>query len=283
MGVVAPDAATTHDRVRRTFWVGLVAVGFYVLVAAGLGNLLGPLAPEGATWAEFALSHFIPLAIAIGAGLWFARWSGWWADVWTQPAAVATPPRRWWLLAVPVLLLVNPVVTLAGTPWGDRPAWWVLLVAVGCLGIGVGEELFYRGILRVSLRARHGELVTLLVTSLLFGLSHTVGSMIAGVEPGGIAFQVAVTSMNGALYYAAFKATGSLWVPIALHALDDCSLYLQSTAPIVVAAGHADTDPSPVTIVVQVVLAALSVAVVVSAALEDRRARRARKASAAAE
>ncbi|WP_127792583.1 CPBP family intramembrane glutamic endopeptidase [Agromyces sp. LHK192] len=269
-----PTDTRATDRVPRVFWVGLVAIVVYVLVAAGLGNLMDLIVPTDSVELEFALSHLVPLPIAIAAGLWFARWSGWSHDIWVQEPTLARPPRRWWMLAIPALLLVSPVVGLVQTPWADRSASLVLVVAVGCLLVGLGEEFFYRGILRVSLRARHGELVTLLATSLLFGLSHSLGSLLNGAPVGMILFQVAVTSMDGALYYAVFRVTGRLWVPIVLHALTDFSLYVQSGGG-AAAGGHADIDVDPSVVPVQVVLVALSIAVVVSAALEDRRRRRA--------
>ncbi|ANJ28036.1 CPBP family intramembrane glutamic endopeptidase [Agromyces aureus] len=270
-------AAPAPGRVARTFWVGLAAAAVYVLIAAGLGNLMDVLVPTESPELEFALSHLVPLPIALALGLWFARWSGWWSDIWRQRPVTSQPPRRYWMLAVPVLLLVGPVLGLFDVPWSDRSVGLVLLLALGCLLVGLGEELFYRGIIRVSIRARHGEFVALLVTSLLFGLSHSVGSMINGVPAGAIAFQVAVTAFDGALYYVVFRATGRLWVPVLIHAITDCTLYLQSDEWSA-ATGHAVPDPGPVAIGAQFVLGALLIAAVVSFLLEDARARRARRA-----
>ncbi|GAA1939725.1 CPBP family intramembrane glutamic endopeptidase [Agromyces allii] len=271
-----PDPVRTTDRVARTFWVGLAAAAVYVLLAAGLGNLMDVLVPTDSPELEFALSHLVPLPVAIALGLWFARWSGWWSDIWTQTPVTAEPPRRRWMLAIPMLLLVGPVLGLFDVPWSERSIGLVLLLALGCLLVGLGEELFYRGILRVSLRAHHGELVTLVVTSLLFGLSHSLGSLLNGVPAGTIAFQVAVTAFDGALYYVAFRATGRLWVPVLIHAITDYALYLQGDEWSA-ATGHAAPDPGPVAIGAQFVLWALMMAVVVSFALEDARARRRRR------
>src|SRR5688500_17182248 len=103
------DTATTpSERVPRTVWVALVAAAVYVLLAAGLGNLLDALVDPGSPTAEFAITHLVPLPIAIAAGLAFARWSGWWHDIWTTPRVTAARPRRLWMLAVPVLMLIIP-------------------------------------------------------------------------------------------------------------------------------------------------------------------------------
>ena len=147
---------------------------------------------------------------------------------------------------------------------------FVLTAALGCLMIGFAEELYYRGILRVSIRAHHGEFLTVLLTSLLFGVSHSFGSLTHGVPLAVVAFQVAVTSMNGVMFYAAFIATGRLWVPMLLHALTDFSLYVQSgdsdAAP-----GHAGMDLGPVSAVVQVALGVLSIVFLISTIREGRR------------
>jgi len=251
-----------------------------VLLAGGLSNLLDSLLKPATPEAEFALSHLVPLPIGIALGLAFARWSGWSRDIWSQTPAFAptAAPRRRWMLAIPLLLLIAPLEGLFRVPWGDRSVWFILLLAVGCLGIGIGEELFYRGILRVSIQ-RHGELLALLVTSVLFGVSHALGSMIHGVPAPSIAFQVSATAMDGALYFGAFLATGRLWVPIVIHAFTDYVLYLQ-TGNADAAPGHAVPDPGPVTIGAQFVLGALLVVLLISSARRDVRARRAAKAAA---
>jgi len=274
-------ALRSADRVPRTFWVGLAALVVYVLLAAGLSNLLVDLIQPDTPAAEFALAHFVALPILIVAGLLFARWSGWWNDIWTEPAPAARPgtPRRRWLWAVPILLLINPILGLIATPWTERPVDYILIAAVGCVMIGVGEELYCRGILRVSLRARHGLFLTVLVTSLLFGVAHAFGSLTHGVPVPIVAFQVSVTAMNGVMFYAAFLATGRLWVPMLLHAFTDFSLYVQSGGTDA-APGHAGVDLGPVSAVVQVALTAFALIFLISAAREDLRNRKNRRTAA---
>ena len=269
----------THgtDTAPRRFWIGLVAIVIYVALAAILSNALDDVVRPDSVVAEFALTHFVALPILLAAGLWFSRWSGWSKDIWSQAPAFAAQPRRRWMLAVPALLAVQSVLVLFDVPWSDRSAGFILIVAIGTIMVGLGEELYYRGILRVSLRANHGELVTVVVCSVLFGASHSIGTLTHGIPVGFVAFQVAVTGMNGVLYYAAFTATGTLWVPIALHAFTDFSLYVQSGEGSA-AGGDAQSDPNALSVVVQLALTALSVIVLVSAALEDRRARNARRA-----
>ena len=258
----------TRDRIPRVLWVGLVAAAFYVLIAAGGGLLVDAmLGADVDPVTELAASHLIPLPLAIGAGLLFAWRSGWWHDIWTDPPLHRTGPRRWWMLLVPLAIAAQIVALLVATSWAQLSAAYILVGLLCYLLVGLGEELFFRGILLESVRAHHGETVTLLVTAAGFGLAHAFGSALAGVPVGIIAVQVSVTAMEGVLFYAALRATGTLWVPIVLHGLGDWGRWLT--------AGNDDTAAAAG--VTQFVMIVLSVAVLISVILEDMRARRARR------
>ena len=267
----AAQEIPTRDRVPRVLWVGLVAVLVYVLIAAGGGLLVDAvLGADPDPVIELAASHLIPLPIAIGAGLLFAWRSGWWHDIWTDPPIHHTKPRRWWMLLVPLAIAAQIVVLLIATPWAQLSAAYIFVGLLCYLLVGLGEELFFRGILLESVRAHHGETVTLLVTAITFGLAHTFGSALAGVPVGYIAFQVGVTAMEGVLFYAALRATGTLWAPIMLHGLGDWGRWLT--------AGNDDSTATAAG-VTQIITIVLSVAVLISVILEDRRTRRTRAAT----
>ncbi|WP_109211800.1 MULTISPECIES: type II CAAX endopeptidase family protein [Microbacterium] len=263
-------AATVDDRVPRVVWVGLVAFAFYVIVAAGGGLLIDALgAGEADPVTELALTHLIPLPIAIAAGLVFARLSGWWHDIWTDAPLRRSTPRRWWMWLIPVLLVVQIVALFAEAPWAQLSVSYILIGLVCYLLVGLGEELFTRGILLESVRAHHGETVTLLATALAFGAANSVGSGISGVPVGTIAFQIAVTAMDGVLFYAALRVTGTLWAPILLHGLGDYGRWL--------IAGDGADHTSGADAITQTGLTLLSAAVLISVILEDRRNRRRRE------
>ncbi len=108
--------------------------------------------------------------------------------------------------------------------------------------------------------------MTLLVTALSFGLAHSLGSSLNGVPISTIAFQVVVTAMDGVLFYAALRVTGTLWAPIMLHGLGDYGRWL--------AAGDGQDHATGTDAAVQVVLIALATATLVSVLREDRRSAR---------
>ncbi|MBT1632383.1 CPBP family intramembrane glutamic endopeptidase [Curtobacterium flaccumfaciens] len=193
--------------VPRLFWIALVACVVYVLMAAGVGNLLSAVVDgENHPIADWLAGTWIPVGIMIVAGVFFARRSGWWSDIWREPAVAVGRPRRWWWLAAPVLSLVSTVILYSLVPWSEASVGIIVVVLIGALGVGVGEELFFRGILVTALRAHHSEFVVLIVSSVMFGLAHVVGFVIAGLPLGLVLFQVAFLSMDGALFYAARRA-----------------------------------------------------------------------------
>jgi len=262
-------------RIGFSVWIGLAAVAVYIALAAGVANLFTDAIPTSSDAAEFALGHFTVLPVLIVAGVMFIRWAGWSRQVWRTSGAGETQPRRWWMLAIPVLLLVHIATIFAQVPWGDRSGTLIVVVLAGTAMVGFGEELYFRGILRATIRAHHGEFVTLLVTSLLFGLAHSLSSLLAGLLPTFVAFQVAATALDGAVLYGVFRATGRLWAAILLHGLNDAALYLVSadtTNPAATA-----FNPGSWFAITPTLLWALTAALVISCLREDLHARASRK------
>jgi membrane protease YdiL (CAAX protease family) len=86
--------------------------------------------------------------------------------------------------------------------------WYIGVLLVG-LGPGIGEELWFRAFIGRGLVARHGVAGGVLLTSLLFGLVH--------LDP-----RHAIVAMTmGIALHLIYLATGSLWVPILLHTLNN--------------------------------------------------------------
>lgn len=223
----------TDTRRRDSVLTALGAVAVYLLLAAGLGNLLGGLLSEDQEMAAFALGHLIPLPIAIALLLLYVRWAGTSAEVWRERPTPTLTPHRWWLVTIPVLATATSVIALGDVAWAERSLGLIAVVALGTLLVGVGEELAIRGILLTAVRARHGEFVTLLVTALVFALAHIPGSIISGLPMAFIALQVGGLAIAGATYYWIRRVTGRLWVGILVHAFTDWVLYLgaASTVP----------------------------------------------------
>jgi membrane protease YdiL (CAAX protease family) len=269
---VHSESVVTSGR-PRSIWLALAAVVVYVLLAAGLGSLLSGLVGDDQELAQFSLGHFIPLAIAIIGLLLFLRWAGWGEDVWRERPTPTLTPRRWWLVSIPILVVLLAASQLGDVPWGFRPLGFILVIAAGTLMVGFGEELLIRGILLTAVRARHGEVVAVLGTSLVFAFAHIPGSIIAGVSLATVAFQVTFLAAAGASYYWVRRVTGRLWVAMLAHALTDWVLYLASGAGTPAASIPHDHggSPNPIQATVQIMLLVATTVSIISVIREDRR------------
>jgi uncharacterized protein len=95
-------------------------------------------------------------------------------------------------------------------------------LALVSLLAGVGEELFFRGLLQEALTGWLGPWPALTAVSLLFGLMHPLTPAYA-----------VLASLAGAYLGAAYLHTGNLLVPIVAHALYDFAalVYLLRALP----------------------------------------------------
>jgi membrane protease YdiL (CAAX protease family)/tetratricopeptide (TPR) repeat protein len=106
-----------------------------------------------------------------------------------------------------------PAGTLAYIEWIDQlhdtlaRQPWIVVLLVGCLLPGIGEELFFRGFLGRGLVARYGPVRGVLLTSLLFGAMH--------IDP----VQACYTFVLGIGLHMVYLTTKSLSGPMLLHTL----------------------------------------------------------------
>lgn len=145
---------------------------------------------------------------------------------WTRTVAFRRP-GLWHLLITLVVFLPGLMYTLEGldtlvrtaTGWRNgnydwmvsamaaSPLWLGLLASA--VGPGIVEEVFFRGFVGRGLVGRHGWLLGVSLTSLLFGLLH--------LEP----IHVVMTLLMGIGLHFVLAASRSLWVPILLHAVNN--------------------------------------------------------------
>ncbi|NQU11302.1 CPBP family intramembrane metalloprotease [bacterium] len=230
-----PGAPALPDRVPRKPWglrefvagtalllLLLVTASYLVAVTANLVRL-----DETATWIAF-LSGEVALRLVLLAGAAIALRRAWpdWAD-WIglrpwRPGAGLRRGGAGYLAALPPVVLAIAAVEWIARAWRiplDRqPVVDLLLSAdsllvVGLVGIfavvvaPVFEETFFRGFAYPALKQRLGRGAGLLVTALLFSLAHFHLPSVLPLFVLGLALGLA------------YETTGSLLVPIVLHAL----------------------------------------------------------------
>ena len=225
-----------RDRIAVPFWNGLLsAVASVAIVAVALFVVMIVLlaAIVLATGRMPSLNAGHPLlatseAIAYAAGGWFA----WWRLRTTGLNPFRAITRRDLgaiLIGLAALLLarigtgIQLVLThqtkhvQSGLEHFDVvtsiPAMTALGITIGVLSMvllaPVVEEITFRGLLLGALAPRLGVLASALLTAVLFGAVH--GDLVLSPT-------LAVLCLINALAYA---ATGNLWVPITLHAVNN--------------------------------------------------------------
>ena len=95
--------------------------------------------------------------------------------------------------------------------WNSGNALEIISAFFMFLTVGVGEEIIFRGVLFRWVDEKWGYAIALIVSSLIFGLLHIF-------QPGATWWSsVAIAIEAGLLLGAAYKFSGSLWLPIGIH------------------------------------------------------------------
>jgi len=201
------------------------------LTAAWSGVALPAEARDGSSCAEllapFAVYRAAGALLVLAAVALVVRLLG------STAGEIGIPPpsRAALALAVTALAVVGIAATFVG-PAVAEPFFGPLPVALGNVSALVPallfavanasmEETVYRGaLLRWVMRSR-GPVVAMAVQAAAFGLAHGVGSDFAG-SPLPV---MAATALGGLAFGAIALRTGSLLLPIALHAALDLWIY----------------------------------------------------------
>jgi hypothetical protein len=169
------------------------------------------------------LLGIVPMvAISLAWGLYISRRAGWSAAIWSKQ----TPglPRVLWL--IPLFWFGLCAARLWVTPWANFDAVYYAVLAVATLMVGFNEELLFRGILAHGARGTGSwtEARVMLVSAVGFGLFH-LPNVLAGQALGPTLMQVGYASVMGIALYAAMRVSGTIMLPIAMHALWDFSTF----------------------------------------------------------
>jgi len=193
--------------------VGLILVGF---IAFGQEVFSDEQMPDWIMNILLPVGTLTTLASALAvAALYYRRQIrrriAWRWCSWTQLVLVV-------LSVIPLATIASEVVNWAGeylphlsakffAEFSHQP--FLLIFIAACLLPGLGEEIFFRGFMHHGLSKRHGPILTILITSFLFGIMH-----IDPVQSCGAAF------LGLWLHYLVWH-TKSLAAPIMLHFLNN--------------------------------------------------------------
>ena len=176
-------------------------------------------------------SDFVQYLLMSAAGVLCLLAQKWWfAPAFKGVFRAEVPLREIGLLCVPFLiqLLLSWLLNVMDHGLFFRAT---ALSVVMALSAGFGEEAMFRGLAvpigMRYLRGRNRILITALVTSVVFALSH-LGNAKGGNVIGIV--QAVATIGSGLLYAAVFLRTGSIMVTVAMHFLIDWMYFVTNPA-----------------------------------------------------
>ena len=180
---------------------------------------------------DFEMGAEVVLALLAAVGL--TRLHAW-RDVGFRPLARARDLRLYWVPLFPVLpVLVTAVSGLTRIGLG-RLGFYLALAGL----IGFVEEVFFRGLILRSLAAR-GALRAVIVSSVLFGLMHSV-NVLFGADPAATLLQVGYATAMGFGFAAVTLSTGVIWPLIIIHGLTNAAGFV--TAGVTISTGVTSAD-----------------------------------------
>ncbi len=201
----------------RRLVVALVAFVVWVLITVFGGNFktggeqsLVDVIQSGIGWTWAAAAAFI-LAVVL--------WQGW-RDVGLNRG---TDAKGWLLAWLPMLYIAGGFA--AAVLFGLPPVTVVLLVAFNTLLVGFSEELMLRGAILQAFRHTTSIWPAVLATSLLFGSMHSLNVFVTGDLKAAL-IQSLAAFLSGLMFIALRLRTGTLWVPIVVHALWDFATFM---------------------------------------------------------
>jgi len=136
-----------------------------------------------------------------------------------DPARMRSGLARGALLGSGLFVVLILLIGLFGG-WADV-SWGSVLGLLGTVGVTASvaatEEVLFRGVLFRIMEERTGTMIALVVSSVLFGLTHVinVNATLWG------ALSIGLT--GGLLTSSAYVVTRSLWLPLGLHFAWDCT------------------------------------------------------------
>ena len=209
------------------WWSGLTIYLIYIAI------IFGCWAAGDVNYLNLASSDVIvkSLIVPFGLGTVFLvltlSYLKWWRSVMIEQR----PWRPTWVLLVILLPVVGFVaVNSLTTNWSAISIGHLALLILACVLIGFNEEALTRGILVVAWRgSTSSEALVWFFSTLLFALLHLPNSLF-GIGLSGSIAQIVFTFLLGTGLYIARRISGTLLVPIALHAAWDFATFARNAS-----------------------------------------------------
>ena len=192
-------------------WILLFIVAAFLSII-GYGLLISGY--QGADYFAHPGLTVVAAAIILGLYALFVRWMErhWPADL---PLGKLVPHT---LLGILVGFIIMVLVVSTIVAMGDATVTWKgfsvekqFSVFMMFLAVAVGEEMIFRGVIFRWIDERWNTWVALLISAIMFGWMHISNDNATWWS------SLAIAVEAGLLLGAAYKWSGSLWVPIGIH------------------------------------------------------------------
>jgi membrane protease YdiL (CAAX protease family) len=146
----------------------------------------------------------------------FTTWLGWWGPAIKEDRVIVGR----WVLIVPSVMALIAIANVASIDFGELSGSYLAVLFLGVALVGFGEELTCRGLALVGMRGRFSEVGSWLLTSLLFGLLHSI-NVLFGQSMAATVQQMVFAFMMASALYLARMGTGTLVIAMVIHAMWD--------------------------------------------------------------
>jgi hypothetical protein len=201
--------------------LAFLALAVWLMLTIGIGHVIGDGQKHPLAYAASSQIGWPWLAAAAFAGL-----VAWRAGADAMGLHRPSPTSSIKLVWLP--LIYAGVMLAADLLIGLPSATMTAILAVNMLLVGLSEELMFRSIMFRGLLARFRVWPAILLTSLLFGLVHSLNVFTTGQMDQAV-LQSTAAFMQGLAYLAIRIRTRSVWPMVIVHALWDFSLMLPGT------------------------------------------------------
>jgi CAAX protease family protein len=211
------------------FWRFLPVMAVYFAIYVPAGGVVARLADPSYSEDDLLSSAgtiFIQLTGGLIVGsivlIAFTTFMGWNAEIFGRQPIY----RSGWMWLAPAIVLTPIILRVLGIDWGGRGLQVSMMMMATGLLIGFSEELLYRGVAVKMLRSGgHREFSVAAISSLLFGLSHTI-NLISGAKLTTVLATVPYTIAFGVLMYLSMRVIGFIAGAMILHGLTDPTTFL---------------------------------------------------------
>lgn len=214
-------------RIQPSLWLALGVFIAYVAIVNGIQFASGVpytefFATAGNAW-KSAVASLAAGCVLLFAFFFWSRWDG----IWRDPAPLAMTKLMW---IAPVVFVAILLVRLALKLSHGVEIDLLLAVVAAGIGVGVAEELLFRGVILRALRTKgRSEARAMLWCSLWFGMMHA-SNVFVGSPAGIVALQVVMASLSGVTLYLLRRSRGWLLTGMIAHGMWDISTFLPAPA-----------------------------------------------------